>query len=148
MKKLLFFASVVMMMAFFTNCTAQPNPKYTAQASGPDRIEVLDFHNEHRCVTCLKIEELTKELLADQYADAMNKGVITFRLINADEKANAPIVERYTAYGTTLIISSVKNGQEEFVDLTNFAFMNFNKEDKFKATLKKELNAALQRVRS
>ncbi|MBK7409523.1 MAG: hypothetical protein IPL49_02010 [Saprospirales bacterium] len=132
----------------FSNCTGQEPVKTVLQSSGPNRIEVLDFHNEHRCATCLTIEQLTKELLADNYADAQQKGLITFRLINADEKANGAIVDRYTAYGTTLIISSVKGGTEEFVDLTNFAFMNFNKEEKFKETLKKELDAALKRIRS
>ncbi|MFZ2900883.1 MAG: nitrophenyl compound nitroreductase subunit ArsF family protein [Saprospiraceae bacterium] len=131
-----------------TSCSAQPNPKYTAQSSGSNRIEVLDFHNEHRCATCLEIEKLTKKILNEDYADAMKKGLITFKLVNVDDKANADMVHKYTAYGTTLIISSVKGGAEEFTDLTNFAFLNFNKADKFKATLKKELDAALQRIRS
>ena len=148
MKKLFYFTSFVALMGFFTTCTAQPNPKYTATASGPNRVEVIDFHNEHRCFTCLEIEKLTKKILNEDYADAMKKGLITFRLINVEEKANADMVHKYTAYGTTLILSSVKGGKEEYTDLTNFAFMNFNKEDKFKETLKKELDAALQRIKS
>ena len=136
------------MMAFFTNCSAQPNPKFTAQSSGADRIEVIDFHNERRCETCLEIEKLTKTTLNEDYADAMKSGLISFKLINVDDKANADMVHKYTAYGTTLIVSSVKGGAEEFTDLTNFAFLNFNKEEKFKATLKKEIDAALQRIKS
>jgi len=138
----------ILTLLFFTRCNGQTSPKYTAQTSGPNRIEVLDFHNEHRCATCLEIERLTLQTLEQDYADAMKNGLISFRLINADEKANGEIVEKYTAYGTTLIVSSVKESKEEFVDLTNFAFMNFNKEKKFIAGLKKELDAALQRIRS
>jgi PBP1b-binding outer membrane lipoprotein LpoB len=138
----------LLLLLAFTSCSAQPNPKYTAKATGPNRIEVLDFHNEHRCATCLEIEKLTKKILNEDYTDAMKKGLITFKLVNVDDKANADMVHKYTAYGTTLIISSVKGGAEEFTDLTNFAFLNFNKADKFKATLKKELDAALQRIRS
>ncbi|MBK6623153.1 MAG: hypothetical protein IPH04_05290 [Saprospirales bacterium] len=130
-----------------TNCTAQPPTRTIVQATGPNRIEVLDFHNEHRCATCLEIERLTKKILAEGYSDAVKKGLITFKLINVDEKANGAMVDKYTAYGTTLIISSVKNGKEEFVDLTNFAFMNYNKEGKFSAGIKEELDAALQKVR-
>lgn len=26
-------------------------------------LEIIQFHSEHRCVTCLKIEELTKEAI-------------------------------------------------------------------------------------
>lgn len=148
MKNSFYFVSVIAMMGFFTNCTAQPNPKYTAQSSGANRIEVLDFHNERRCDTCLEIERLTKKIIAEDYADAVKKGLITFKLINVDDKANADMVHKYTAYGTTLIISSVKGGKEEFTDLTNFAFLNFNKADKFRETMKKELDAALQRIKS
>lgn len=138
----------LLLFLIFSSCTAQTNPKYTAKASGPNRIEVLDFHNEHRCATCLEIEKLTKEVVNNDYADAVKKGLITFRLINVDDKANADQVHKYTAYGTTLIISSVKGGAEEFTDLTNFAFLNFNKVEKFKAELKKELDSALQRIKS
>jgi hypothetical protein len=148
MKKLLYSLSVVTMMGFFTNCTGQSNPKMTASASGSDRIEVLDFHNEHRCKTCLEIEGLTKKFLADNYAKEMEQGLVSFRLINADDKANAAIVKKYQAYGTTLIVNSVKNGKEEYTDLTNFAFMNYNKGDKFTAGLKKDVDAALKRIRS
>ena len=148
MKKLLYSLSVLAMMGFFTNCNGQSNPKMTASASGSDRIEVIDFHNEHRCKTCLEIEGLTKKFLADNYAKEMEQGLVSFRLINADEKANSAIVEKYQAYGTTLIVSSVKNGKEEYTDLTNFAFMNYNKGDKFTAGLKKDVDAALKRIRS
>jgi hypothetical protein len=148
MKNLLFLAPFIAAMAFFTNCTGQSNPKMTASASGSDRIEVLDFHSEHRCKTCLEIEGLTKKFLADNYAKEMDQGLLSFRLINADDNANAVIVKKYQAYGTTLIVSSVKNGKEEYTDLTNFAFMNHNKADKFTAGLKKDLDAALKRIRS
>lgn len=138
----------LLLLLALSSCSAQPNPKYNANASGPNRIEVLDFHNERRCDTCLEIERLTKKIIAEDYADAVKKGLITFKLINVDDKANADMVHKYTAYGTTLIISSVKGGKEEFTDLTNFAFLNFNKADKFRETMKKELDAALQRIRS
>ena len=134
-------------LLLLANCTAQPPVRTIVQSSGPNRIEVLDFHNEHRCATCLEIERLTKKILAENYADAVKKGRVTFRLINVDEKANGALVDKYTAYGTTLIISSVKNGKEEFVDLTNFAFMNFNKEAKFTEGIKEELDTALQRIK-
>jgi len=148
MKKLMYASFTIAMMGFFTNCSAQPNTKHTAQASGADRIEVIDFHNEHRCKTCLEIEGLTKKFLADTYAKEMEQGLVSFRLINADDKANEAIVKKYQAYGTTLIVSSVKNGKEEYTDLTNFAFMNYNKADKFTAGLKKDVDAALKRIRS
>jgi len=148
MKKFFQFLGILVFTSFFTNCNGQPTPKYTAQASGADRIEVLDFHNEHRCHTCIEIERVTRKILDDNYAKEMKKGLITFRLLNAEDKANRALVEKYNAYGTTLIISSVKNGKEEFVDVTNFAFLNFNKEEKYTEGIMKELKTALSRIRS
>lgn len=117
----------------------------TKPAAKPaSRVEVLDFHTDHRCATCLEIEKQTRKVLNDYYAKEVKEGKITFRLINADDKANAEIVKKFFAYGTTLIVYSVKNGKESHEDLTNFAFMNFNKADKFTARLREEIDAALK----
>lgn len=130
------------------SCTGNAQTKNTTASNPVDRVEVLDFHTDHRCATCLEIEKLTKKILADHYAGEMKSGKITFRLINADDKANAAIVQKFLAYGTTLIVYSIKNGKEEHIDLTSFAFMNFNKADKFSGGLRKELDAALKRIKS
>lgn len=145
MKRLPIQFSLLAFLVFFAfgNASAQA----TKPAAKPaNRVEVLDFHTDHRCATCLEIERLTKKLLSEQYAKQVKEGKITFRLINADDQANAAIVGKYLAYGTTLIVSSVKNGKESHVDLTNFAFLNYNKAGKFTAELRKELDAALKNI--
>ncbi len=58
-------------------------------------IEIYQFHNEHRCVTCLEIEKLTKEVLKTQ-------GGIPFKLINVDEKKNEKLAEKFAATSTAL----------------------------------------------
>jgi hypothetical protein len=143
MKRLSIQFSLLTFLLFFAfgNASAQ-STKVAAKPA--NRVEVLDFHTDHRCATCLEIERLTKKLLNEQYAKEVKEGKITFRLINADDKANAAIVKKFFAYGTTLIVNSVKNGKESHVDLTNFAFLNFNKTDKFTARLREEIDAALK----
>jgi len=109
-------------------------------------VEVLDFHTTHRCKTCLTIENLTKELLSESYAGEMEAGLLSFRLVNADDEANEALVQKYLAFGTTLIVNTVSDGQENHVDLTNFAFMNAGNEAKFKAGMKEQLDVALQKL--
>ncbi len=133
---------------FLASCSGNAQSQKPVAAAGADRIEVLDFHTTHRCKTCLTIEQLTKALLAESYASEMKNGLLSFRLINADDEANAAIVKKYLAFGTTLIVNTVSNGQESHVDLTNFAFMNANSETKFKAGLKEHLESSLQKIRS
>ena len=144
------FYSVFLLIALMSlmSCADNTQTQNTPVVETGDRIEVLDFHTDHRCKTCLTIENLTKTLLAEDYAEEMESGLMSFRLINADDKANAAIVEKYFAYGTTLVINTIFQGKEKAVDLTNFAFMHVEKKDTFIAEIKKHLDASLKEIRS
>ena len=148
MRSLFLYSIPLALLILFAGCSGNEKKKKTVTANGAARIEVLDFHTTHRCKTCLTIEQLTKGLLAESYSREMKEGLISFRLINADDEANAEIVEKFLAFGTTLIINTVKNGQESHVDLTSFAFMNADDETKFKAGLKKHLEESLQKIKA
>lgn len=135
------------LLVFFNSCSGNAQSAKAAAASGPDRIEVLDFHTAHRCHTCLEIERMTKETLAQHYGKQMEKGQISFKLVNADDKANDALVKKYLAFGTTLIVSVVKDGKVTHTDLTNFAFMNAGNEKKFTAGLKEQIENGLKALR-
>jgi len=92
-------------------------------------VEVIQFHSEHRCATCLKIEMLTKATLEKYFSG------ISFRLINVDDKANKEISEQFEAFGTSLYIYNTNTGQKK--SLTDFAFMNAHNEEKYEAEMKK-----------
>lgn len=146
MKKLFQYWLMAAVLVLATAPTLSAQNKPAKQPASTNRVEVLDFHTDHRCNTCLEIERLTRKALADHYAKEIKSGKITFRLINADDKANAEIVKKFLAFGTSLIVYSNKQGKENHVDLTNFAFMNYNKADKFNAGLRKEIDAALKTI--
>jgi hypothetical protein len=121
---------------------------YTSNAQQPEkpsatRIDVIDFHTDHRCKTCLTIQSLTEEVLNTTFAAEKKAGTLTFRLVNVDEKANAKLAEDFGVYGTALFLHVHKNGKAEKIDLTEWAFMTANDAAKFKAELTKKLRAAL-----
>jgi len=121
---------------------------YTSNAQQPakptaTRIDVIDFHTDHRCKTCLTIQSLTEEVLNTTFAAEKKAGTITFRLVNVDEAANAKVAEDFGVYGTALFLHVHKNGKAEKIDLTEWAFMTANDAAKFKAELTKKLRAAL-----
>ncbi len=93
------------------------------------QVEVIQFHSEHRCATCLKIEMLTKETLEKYFPE------ITFRLINVDDSANKEIAEQFEAFGTSLFLYNTNTGQKK--SLTDFAFMNAHNEEKYVTELRK-----------
>jgi hypothetical protein len=95
-------------------------------------MKVIQFHSDHRCITCLKIEKLTKATLANNYPN------IPFVLVNADDKKNTKIAEQFEATGTALYLHDTKTGKKK--DLTDFAFMNASDEKKFESELKKHID--------
>jgi hypothetical protein len=127
---------------FMAACTSHAQQPAASAGTGP-RIEVIDFHTDHRCKTCLAIEGLTKEVLNTSFAPQMKAGSITFRLVNVDDAANAKVAEEFGAYGTALFLHVHKNGKAEKIDLTEWAFMKANDPAAFKAELSARLKALL-----
>ena len=127
------FASVILLLGVQPmETTAQTVSKGVALTAN---VQVLQFHSEHRCKTCLKIESMTKETLK-----AYPK--LPFRIINVDDAANAKVAEQFEATGTALVIYDGKKGKK--LDLTDFAFMNASDPDEFKKGLKKHLDSFLK----
>ena len=128
-----FFAFMAFLLSA-CNSNAQQNKQVAAKKAVA--IEVIQFHSEHRCMTCLKIEKLTKATLAKHFTN------VPFKLINADDKANAKIAEQFEATGTALFLYNPTTGKKK--DLTDFAFMKAGDEAKFEAELKKQIEDFLK----
>ena len=123
-------ATLLMLLFIACNSEAQNTPR--AANSNPDvKIEVIQFHSEHRCMTCNKIEVLTKETLKDRQS-------ISFSLVNVDDAKNEKKAEQFEAAGTALFLYNPITGEKK--DLKDFAFMNAGNKDKFITGLTKEID--------
>ncbi|MCC6937243.1 MAG: hypothetical protein IT226_03400 [Flavobacteriales bacterium] len=142
--KHLLHLSVLAIGLLFTACGSDAQqPAKSTPSSVATRIDVIEFHSEHRCATCINIEAMTREALNTGFAAQMKDGTITFRLVNVEEEANAKIAEEFGAYGTALFLHVHKNGKDEKIDLTEWAFMKANDAATFKAELTQKLRATL-----
>lgn len=111
------FLSIATLIAFSINGIANTN------------VEVIQFHSDHRCITCQKIEKLTKITLQKHFA------TIPFKLVNVDESKNEKMAEQFEATGTALFLYHPKTGEKK--DLTDFAFNKAHDEKAFEMQLKK-----------
>jgi hypothetical protein len=118
-------ASVLLLTA--CNSGAQNNNAKAPVVS--TTIEVIQFHNEHRCYSCLEIEKLTKATLAKFFPS------FPFKLLNVEDKKNEKIAEEFEATGTALFLYNPKTGKKK--NLTEFAFLKVGNAGKFEAELKK-----------
>jgi len=138
------FITILAMALFFTSCSAQTNKQENTSNQNISKIEVIDFHSTHRCMTCNNIEANTIYTLETFFAKEMEEGKITFATINVDEKANEKIAEKFEAAGTALFLNVIKDGKEKQIDLTSFAFMEGNDKESFSKELKSKIENELK----
>jgi hypothetical protein len=104
------------------------------------KLQVVYFHAEHRCPTCISIEENTRKTLNTYFADQMKKGIITLQVLNVADEKNEKMVEKYEADGSGLFLTQLNGKKETTTELTNFAFSySRNQPEKFIAGLKEEI---------
>ena len=108
------------------------------------KIEVLDFHSTHRCMTCKAIEANTKYTLNTYFSKELKENKITFKVINVDEKKNEKIAKKFEASGTSLFLNVIKNGKQTQINLTEFAFMKGNDQKAFSKELKAKIETELK----
>ncbi len=73
-----------------------------------DVLTVYYFHGNQRCMTCNKIEQLTKQAVEKKYADELASGKIVFRAVNVEEPVNEHFVKDFSL--TTRSVVMQKNG--------------------------------------
>lgn len=124
-------------------CKEQSKKELNTLNPSISKIEVLDFYSTHRCITCNAIENNTKYTLETFFKNELKNGKITFKAINVDEKENEVIAEKFEASGTALILNIIKNGKEEKIDLTEFAFMYGKNKVEFSNQLRSKIQKQL-----
>lgn len=146
MNKTIKLLTILTLTLVLTSCKDKGNNQELAVTANQNisKIEVLDFHSTHRCMTCNAIEANTRYTLDTYFAEEMKSGKITFQLINVDKKENEAIAEKFEATGTALFLNIIKDGKETPMDLTEFAFMNGNDKETFSKELKAKLDNALK----
>ena len=153
MKKTLsvLFLSLLLFSCHSANENQQENgnkdiPPTATKATGKNRVEVLDFYGTHRCTTCINIEANSRYTLDSAFKKEVKAGTVVFKTINFDDSNNEKIVTEYGAYGTSLFLNVVKDGNEKHIDLTEFAFKWGNEKEKYAKLLEEKIRKELKNL--
>ncbi len=107
----LFFFAVIFTLKCFSEEAATFVPK--------NYVIAYYFHGTFRCPTCHKLEQYSKEAIEANFKNELTSGMVVFKTVNVDEKANEHFVNDYQLYTKSLVISLVRGGKEEkFKNLT------------------------------
>jgi hypothetical protein len=108
------------------------------------KLLVYDFHITNRCQTCAKIEQTTIETLDTFYRAQLDSGIIVFKTFNCELDENAELVKKYSAYGSTLVLTALlPEGKEVIVDITDIAFSKIGKKELFVEKLREKIDELL-----
>lgn len=100
-----------------------------------NQSQIVYFHNERRCATCMAVEEVTKEVIA-QY----DSSAIIFYSYQIDDEECADLVTKFQISGQTLLLC----GKDTTINLTNDAFMYARVDpEKFKEILTAALKSVI-----
>ena len=76
------------------------------------RVEVILFRGGGYCPVCDDLERNTQETLEGPLSGDVAAGRLSFRKLSLEEPENERYIETYGLFGTTLVVSLVRNGRE------------------------------------
>jgi hypothetical protein len=136
MKFMSLILSMVIIVGLDISCIAQ-----TEKGSGKtikastENVEVFYFHNARRCVTCMAVEEKSKQIVQELY-----KNEVLFSAYNLEEEDGREKASTLGVSGQTLLIVS----GETRINITNEGFINARSNpEKLKQIMKEKIDPLL-----
>jgi hypothetical protein len=77
-----------------------------------DGLVAYFFHGKKRCPACRKIETYAREAIETGFARQVSEGTVQWRVLDYEEPANEPFVDRYGVLTSTIVLVKMKDGEE------------------------------------
>ena len=120
----------------------------TASANEKTAVTVTYFSSNVRCVSCRKIEALTRNTIETQFAEQMNSRQLVFETINIDLPENKHYVEEYELSFKTVLIAYVDGTGEKQWRKMDKVWELLSNEDQFEAYIAEGITSALSQISS
>ena len=137
---------VTLIFMVLVSCKEKTRAEKSNNEKTVNKVEVIDFHSTHRCMTCNAIEDNTRYTLESYFAEELKNENITFLVVNVDDEENYKIAEKFEATGTALFLNVIVDGKETPIDLTNFAFLNGTDKEVFSKELRIKIDKELKKI--
>lgn len=133
---------ILLLAVFFIACGNKTENKQAESQKQEETVTTADasvvnvyyFHGKQRCRTCIAIENVTKNVVAENYK---HNPKVKYTEVNIDEAVNKDLVEKYEIAFSSLLIAKGENS----TDLTEQAFANaLNSPDVLTNLIKEEVN--------
>jgi len=127
------------------NSPAQSMTRTMTRSSGGANgvVEVVYFHRTQRCSSCLRAEDGIRRTIETYFKDELASGKLVFKVLNVQDEANAAIVEKYGAAGSSLFVNEIKDGSDNIEEVTDIWFL-LNNDKAFIKAVRSEIEEHLR----
>jgi hypothetical protein len=106
-------------------------------------VDVYLFHGKKRCRSCNKMEDLTKEAIAEELSEGKSAGTIRYQHVNVEAQENRHFVQDYRLRSIAIVLSKKVNGNETEWKNLDRVWELLRNDEKFKQYVTKEITAYL-----
>ena len=90
---------------------APPIPD-TSSTDGNQKVLAYYFHGRVRCVSCVKIEKLSRKAITEGFPKDLKNGRLEFRDVNVEEPANRHFIADYRLFSQSLVLVEIRDGRQ------------------------------------
>ncbi len=139
MKHLLIIGFIGLMLTACGQSTGGDRASVTELPGSEAKVQVYYFHGKMRCVTCVTLQKVAQEAVAEHFA---GNGDVAFIEVDFSEKANEALAEKYEIVFSSLVIANA----DDHKDITDQAFsLVMGNPDGLKTLIAQTTNSFLHR---
>ena len=90
---------------------APPIPD-TSSTEGNQKVVAYYFHGRVRCVSCVKIEKLSRKAITEGFPKELKNDRLAFRDVNVEEPGNRHFIDDYRLVSQSLVIVEYRDGRQ------------------------------------
>ncbi|MEF3692469.1 MAG: nitrophenyl compound nitroreductase subunit ArsF family protein [Candidatus Moraniibacteriota bacterium] len=83
-----------------------------AASKSAEKVQIYLFHPTSRCYSCVTAGDLVKKTINQDFKDELDSGRLEYIEINIDLTENKEIAKKFKAFGTSLYINAIIDGNE------------------------------------
>jgi hypothetical protein len=76
------------------------------------KVIAFYFHGNFRCVSCRKLESVSREAVQYGFTEQLKRGDLQWRTVNVEESANEHFISDYRLFSRSLVLVRFKDGKQ------------------------------------
>jgi hypothetical protein len=102
----------IILLATFTPAPGAGPAPAQGDAAETDTIVAYYFYTTYRCSTCVRIEQLAREVVEQDFADQVGRGRLEWRAVNVEWPQNRHFIRKYRLVTRSVVLVRMVEGKE------------------------------------